>query len=180
MDDYYVYRDLTTGSVVESHLPPWNDIRIRSKITSVVIADGVTSVGQNAFGNCYSLEKVIVGNSVKTIKNSAFSDCGMLKEIRLGNKIESIGNHAFYYSPVTDLTLPASLKTLSRYALTGLWEMQNVSVASGSSVFQSRDGVLMTDGGKTLRVLSGRADRCICDPEWRNQNRSVCVFPRLW
>lgn len=150
MDDYYVYRDLTTGSVVESHLPPWNDIRIRSKITSVVIADGVTSVGQNAFGNCYSLEKVIVGNSVKTIKNSAFSDCGMLKEIRLGNKIESIGNHAFYYSPVTGLTLPASLKTLSRYALTGLWEMQNVSVALGSSVFQSRDGVLMTDGGKTL------------------------------
>lgn len=41
----------------------------------VVIPDGVTSIGDNAFSHCSSLENIEIPNSVTSIGNSAFGDC---------------------------------------------------------------------------------------------------------
>jgi hypothetical protein len=44
-------------------------------VSSVVIEDGVTSVGKAAFAHCDSLTSVVIPNSVMTIGNSAFYGC---------------------------------------------------------------------------------------------------------
>ena len=47
----------------------------RASITSVVIEDGVTTIGQYAFDGFTGLTSVTIPNSVESIENSAFQNC---------------------------------------------------------------------------------------------------------
>ncbi len=53
-----------------------------SKITNVVIENGVTSIGGIAFMNCTSLESITIPDSVISIGNNAFYSCTALTEIK--------------------------------------------------------------------------------------------------
>ena len=54
---------------------------IGKKDTSFEIPYGVTSIGDEAFGNCSSLESVVIGDSVTSIGERAFSDCYSLTDV---------------------------------------------------------------------------------------------------
>ena len=64
-------------------------------ITSIVIPDTVTYIGDNAFSNCSRLFKINIPDSVTSIGKSAFASCSNLKEIKIPNSVKSIGNYAF-------------------------------------------------------------------------------------
>ncbi len=81
MEDYYNY-----GA-------PWYNSR--SSITKVVIEQGVTSIGNNAFEDCSSLTSVIIPESVTSIGNRAFYGCSGLASVTIPNSVTSIGEHAF-------------------------------------------------------------------------------------
>ncbi len=85
-----------TGAMTDydyySHAP-WYDYR--SSITSVIIEDGVTSIGFYAFQNCSSLPSVTIPNSVTSIGGSAFSGCSSLTSVTIPNSVTSIGSGAF-------------------------------------------------------------------------------------
>ena len=50
-------------------------------LKSVVLSQGVTSIGFNAFCNCGMLEKITIPSSVKRIEGYVFQGCTSLKEI---------------------------------------------------------------------------------------------------
>ena len=56
---------------------PWNGLNVET----VVIGDGITSVGSGAFYNCPSVKNVILAESVESIGAYAFSGCDTLEEI---------------------------------------------------------------------------------------------------
>ena len=74
---------------------PWYSRR--ESITSIIIGDGVTSIGDFAFFECSKLTSVTIGNSVKTIGEAAFADCYSLTSITIPNSVTTIGDMAFYY-----------------------------------------------------------------------------------
>ena len=51
----------------------------RNRITSVVVEEGVTSVGEYAFSDMENLTSVILADSVTSIGNGAFADCPALE-----------------------------------------------------------------------------------------------------
>ena len=61
----------------------------------VVIPDGVTSIGGDAFRGYLKLEAVIIPDSVTSIGACAFLWCRKLKEINIPNGVTSIGFSAF-------------------------------------------------------------------------------------
>lgn len=81
MEDYY-----HTSS-------PFNN---SSTIKSVIIEDGVKSVGANAFNWATSIESVTIGNGVTSIGNHAFDNCESLKSINIPDNVTFIDSAAFY------------------------------------------------------------------------------------
>ena len=149
MDDYVVVADWNTGEIIESESrrSPWEQYKYAIK--EVYIKDGVTSVGRIAFSNCYSLKKVVIGNSVKNINSEAFSNDDALTDLTLGNSVETLGSNALFGTKIKNLTLPSSIKELNSISLSGLWDLESISI-SGNNKYKSVDGILYENNGKTL------------------------------
>ncbi len=67
----------------------------KNQITSIVIENGVTSIGNYAFSDC-AIKTITLPDSIKKIGNDAFRGCGELESITLGNGVTHIGSSAFY------------------------------------------------------------------------------------
>jgi len=94
---------------------PWYDQR--TSITSVVIGNDVTSIGNFAFNGCTELTEVTFGNSITSIGNNAFVDCVKLTEITIPNGVKSIGNQSFdYCMGLTSVTIPNSVTSIGNRA----------------------------------------------------------------
>ena len=64
-------------------------------LQSVTIPNSVTSIGYEAFSRCTSLQCVTIPNSVKSIGIGAFSGCESLQSVTIPNSVTSIGDGAF-------------------------------------------------------------------------------------
>ena len=76
-------------------------------ITSVVIPNTVTSIGDGAFMR-NQLTSLIIPNSVTSIGGNAFSS-NHLTEVTIPNSVTSIGGSAFKNNHLTEVTIPSSV-----------------------------------------------------------------------
>ena len=84
---------------------PWNEWSY--SIKSVVIEEGVTNIGSNAFMDCYEMTEISIPSSITYIGQNAFCNCSNLTSIKLSDGVQSIGSHAFSYcSNLSDITIP--------------------------------------------------------------------------
>lgn len=67
-----------------------------SSVTSVIINEGVSSVGWGAFSNFQNLRSVSLPQSLEAIDVNAFSYCYNLYDINIPESVEYIGSNAFY------------------------------------------------------------------------------------
>ena len=70
---------------------PWHADK---SVKQVVVADGVTTIGDYAFSDCHSLTSVTIPNSVTTIGSYAFL-CASLTSVTIPNSVTTIGGGAF-------------------------------------------------------------------------------------
>ncbi|MDR1868743.1 MAG: leucine-rich repeat protein [Treponema sp.] len=85
-----------------------------AQLTSVVIPDSVTSIGNNAFVS-NQLTSVVISNSVTSIGAEAFRG-NQLTSVTLGNSVTSIGNGAFSYNRLRSVIIPDSVTTIGSRA----------------------------------------------------------------
>ncbi len=86
----------TMNSWTEEDSAPW--VAYNEMITEVVIASGVTSIGDYAFYGCTNLTKVSVATSVTTVGASAFEGCTSLTSVVISTEVETIGERAYGYA----------------------------------------------------------------------------------
>ena len=104
-------------------------------ITSVVIGDGVTAIGANAFANMATLKSVILGENVKEVGERAFYRCEALEEVYFGENVKEVGERAFYRcSSLKAARLPASLTALGEYAFHRCEALDEVTLGSISAL----------------------------------------------
>ncbi len=94
---------------------PW--YQDRTKITSVVVEDGVTEIGNFAFYGLTNMKSITISDSVTKIGAYAFKNCTALTDIQLPKNLETIGDSAFYScTGLSAVTFPESVTFIDGYA----------------------------------------------------------------
>ncbi len=102
-----------------------------NNLTSVILKNGVTDIGEKAFDNCKQLTTVNLG-SVVTIGTNAFKDCSALVDILWSEKLDAIGGYGFVNcTALTQVDLPASLTSLGKYAFSGCSKLEVLRLPKG-------------------------------------------------
>lgn len=135
------------GEGYNSYMPWRKYVR---QIKKIVIEEGITKIGGSSFANCSEVTEIKIPDSVEEIGWYAFYYCSSLESIDLGKGVTIIWGNAFCYTGIKNITLPKQLTKLKEYALEEMNNLDNIYVESGNPVFTSKDGVLYSDGGKTL------------------------------
>ena len=120
---------------------PWND-NIGS-VQKIIIEDGVTSIGSNAFRKC-DVYSVSIPKSVKKIGNDAFRECRKISYVYLEGVV-TIGERAFQSCDnIRGVTLPACINKIGSAAFFQCQELVSVgfdpntqSVTVGDDIFNS-------------------------------------------
>lgn len=77
----------------------------------------VTSIGDNAFTDCKSLESVDIPGTVMSIGYQAFADCSSLESLNINEGVVSIGESAFQgCSELTSIKIPESVGSIGDFA----------------------------------------------------------------
>ena len=114
--------DYESGSDV-----PWESLR--DNITSVVVADGVTNVGDYAFYYCTQITSAFIGDDVTEIGDAAFCSCGKLVDLAIGQNVERIGSSAFSDCVMLyDVQLPDSLLGLASCAFMACSSIEQIEL----------------------------------------------------
>lgn len=109
---------------------PWH--ALRNDIKKVVISDGVTYIGENAFCGCTALEAVSLGKDVTHIGISAFSECESLMSVSGLEHVTNIEEFAFNEcKSLTSLTFADDIEAIGKSAFAGCEGLQSVTF-SGS------------------------------------------------
>jgi hypothetical protein len=110
----------------------------------VTIPDGVTTIGNMAFTNCYGLTNVTIGNGVTTIGLGAFWNCSCLTTLTLGNSVTRIGQSAFWDClDLTSVIIPKSVISIGEGAF-------GLCTSLGAAYFQGNAPVLDSGFVKTF------------------------------
>lgn len=97
---YWNYNNSTRKLVISGtgqmkNYDPEESVFNYSNIKSIVIENGVTTIGDYAFEHCESLTSVSIPKSVTEIGSAAFWGCSNLADITLHDNINDIGSAAF-------------------------------------------------------------------------------------
>ena len=152
-----------------------------TSITSVIIPDSVTSIGDSAFYNCSNLTSVTIGNGVTSIGSYAFGNCSNLTSVNISDIAawcnlsfgDSYANPLYYAKNlylngelVTDLVIPDSVTSIGDYAFEYCSNLTSVTIPDsvtsiGSSAFYDCDGLTsVTIGNGVTSIGSYAFDSC--------------------
>lgn len=169
---------------------PWREHR--DQIHTVVIDDGITSVGDYSFGDWlgdsqYAIETLFLPNTLLKIGRGAFASCRQLKQVTLPDSLEYIGVDAFSgCKELTGLTIPASVISIESNAFGDCKNLKDIIIPSSveyfCNAFPSADNItflgdcpqnitypgdISDTGGKTIYYSSDSFQK-IVDADTRN------------
>ncbi len=124
MPDYY-YSTYGDGSV--SWNAPWRSVG--DSIKAVVIEDGVTSIGKNAFRGCAALASVTAAESVEHVGQYAFEGTAWLAA--QGDFAILNGMLLRYQGTDISVTIPAGVEVIAAYAFEGRSDIIELTFGSG-------------------------------------------------
>ena len=136
-----------------------------TEIKNLVIPNGVTSIGESTFINCYSLTSVTIPNSVTSIGESAFSNCIGLTSVTIPNSVTSIGNGAFSgCKGFTSVTIPNSVTSIGNGAFSSckgltLITIPNSVTSIGNGSFKDCIGLTSVTIGNSVTSIGSEAFR---------------------
>lgn len=107
-----------------------------TSLKSISLPDGVTSIGDNAFALC-ALISIILPEKLTSIGMVAFANCGGLTSINLPKGVTSIGDGAFCFcTSLTSISLPDKLASIGMEAFGYCSNLEEISLSGINDQFE--------------------------------------------
>ena len=144
-----------------------------TRLTSVSIPNGVITIGYNAFRNCTGLTSIIIPNSVITIGYAAFSGCTGLISVTIGSSVRTIGDSAFSdCTSLTSVTIGNNVRTIEYRAFQNCTGLTSITIPN--SVTEIEEQAFIGCTGLT-EVIIGNRVTTIGSNAFRDSNRLTSV-----
>ncbi len=101
----------------------------KETLSTVIVKEGVTYIGTNAFYECSNLSKVHLPDGLQAIYRNAFHSCKSLDNIYLSDDITWINDYAFYScESLTHVKLPSNLKRIESGTFSNCTKLNTVEI----------------------------------------------------
>ena len=145
----------------------YSPFRRNSSIKAVVIENGVTTIGSEAFYECSGLTSVTIPDSVTVINNAAFFDCSNLTSVIIPDSVTYIGDSAFHLcSRLTNITIPDSVTKIGYgtfydcKSLTSVTIGNSVTTIYGKVFFRCTSLTNITIGNGVTHIQDDAFGKC--------------------
>ena len=111
-------------------------------ITSVKFAKNseMVVIQANAFRNCKILTSIILPNSITKIGEDAFASCPLLKKVTLSTSLREIADYTFVgCRSLKEIEIPASVTEIGSFAFNGCTTLTTVTFAENSTLSEIGD-----------------------------------------
>lgn len=116
---WYSYTSKITKIVIEDGITHVGDRCFQNyqKATSIILADSITSFGQDSFDNCRGITTIDLPDNLTDMGKSAFSNCQNLTSVEIPASVEVITQSSFEgCTYLTSVTIPDGVTTIGRMA----------------------------------------------------------------
>ena len=102
------------------------------KVSSVVIEEGITKIGTNAFMDCKNVTEVTLPKGLTYIGPAAFYACRLIETIAFPEGLEEIASNAFTYcSSLKSVEFPSTLKNIWYGAFSYCSSLESIKLHEG-------------------------------------------------
>lgn len=113
-----------------------------ANLTTIHISNKVTFIDFGAFKGCTSLAQIVIPDNVITLGDYVFSYCENLEYVKIGNGVETIPSTAFSgCTSLKTVVLGSSVKNIEDYAMYGCTSLESIYVKSNTVVDQGYDSI---------------------------------------
>lgn len=120
------------NGAIDDNYTGWDSLMFRVK--SIVISQGITSIGNRAFDYFMFLENVSIAQSVNSIGANAFKYCRSLKSIEIPDGVTFIGHGAFRgCSSLFEIVIPNSVTDIGIFAFSKCNSVKSVNIPDSVS-----------------------------------------------
>jgi hypothetical protein len=99
---------------------------------NTTIPNSITSIGDSAFNECFSLTSIVIPNTVTSIGEDAFRWCDSLKSINIPDSVTSIGEQAFSCCILLKyIAIPDSVTTIPQGTFEGCRSLKAIVIPDG-------------------------------------------------
>lgn len=113
------------NSVPPYNISPWYH---NTNITTLIVKEGVTSIGDYAFLGCYKISNISFPNSLTSIGYSAFDPCSGLTEITLPENLIYLGGYSLASGNFSSISIPIGITSIEKYTFANCKKLKSVSL----------------------------------------------------
>lgn len=113
------------NSVPPYNISPWYH---NTNITTLIVKEGVTSIGDYAFLGCYKISSISFPNSLTSIGYSAFDPCSGLTEITLPENLIYLGGYSLTSGNFSSISIPIGITSIEKYTFANCKKLKSVSL----------------------------------------------------
>ena len=160
------YAETLACQPAATHAMPWKNIC--GEVKTVVIDEGITTVGNFAFADYSNLTAVTLPSTLTSVGDGAFLRCFALREIVLPDALESIGDFAFYSANLPKIHIPREMREIGAFSLCGDgfgevgYLLETITVDPDNAYFRTVDNMLFTKDGTELVYCPYLAESTVC------------------